>query len=134
MDKKTNKSGSNLMKLAFVGAALADLAATAYFLIGPGGKQNRKYAKSWAIKMKGDVVEKLEKAQEISEPVYHQLIDSVSAKHEKSKNTDVKDVKALANDLKKHWDTISSAVKPIKKEIVKAAAKAVKKPIAGKKK
>ena len=99
------------MKPAVLGASLAGLAATAYFFFGPEGKQHRLHTKSWAIKMKGDVVEKLEQARALSEPVYHRIIDTVAAKHEKGKKADSKEIKVLAKDLKKHWPTISAPKK-----------------------
>ena len=58
MQKTVNKS--NVVKLAVVGASLAGIAATAYFFFGPKGKKHRQHAKAWAIKMKGEVIEKLE--------------------------------------------------------------------------
>ena len=78
MAKKTTKGGSGAMKMAMLGASLAGLAA-AYFFTGTEGKKRQKHAKAWAIKMKGDVVERLETAREVSEPVYHKIIDTVAA-------------------------------------------------------
>ena len=76
---------SNVIKLAVAGASLAGLAATAYFFFGPKGKKHRQHAKAWAIKMKGDVIEKLEAAREITEPVYREIIDTVAREYEKGK-------------------------------------------------
>ena len=103
---KTTKK-SNAAGVVALGASLAGLAASAYFLLSKEGKKNQKQAKAWAIKMKGDVIEKLENAREVSEPVYHQIIDTVAAKHEKIKKNGPKEVKELAKDLKKHWSVIS---------------------------
>jgi hypothetical protein len=127
MKKKTVKSGSNVAALAFLGASLAGVAATAYFFFGPKGKQNQKHAKAWAIKMKGDVVEKLEMAREISEPAYHEIIDSVAAKYEKGMKASQGEIKALSQDLKKHWKTISKSVKAIKNAKAKGVKKVAKK-------
>jgi len=121
MKKETTKGKSSAVGVVALGASLAGLAASAYFLLSEEGKKNQKYAKAWAIKMKGDVVEKLESAREVSEPVYHQIIDTVAAKHEKIKKDGPKEVKELAKDLKKHWTTISSIAKIAKPEIKKAA-------------
>lgn len=115
MSKKTTKSGSGAMKLAMLGASLAGLAATAYFLFGPKAKKNQRQAKAWAIKMKADVIEKLEVAREVSEPAYRKIIDAVAAEYGKAKKADRKDISALAQDLKKHWRTISRAAKSAKK-------------------
>jgi hypothetical protein len=110
MKNKTTSNGSGAVKLAVLGASLAGLAASAYFFFGPNGKKNQKYAKSWAIKMKGDVVEKLEKAKEISEPVYHQIIDMVATKYAKGSKISQIEIDELAKDLKKHWKTMSAVV------------------------
>jgi len=103
-NKKTE--GSSITKIAVVGAGLAGLAASAYFFFGPKGKQNQKHLKAWAIKMKADVIEKLEKAREVSEPVYNQIIDSVSAKYKKGMKIGHEEVEELAQGLKKHWSTL----------------------------
>lgn len=115
MEKKRAKSGSSVVKVAVLGASLAGLAATAYFFFGPKGKKNQKHAKAWAIKMKGDVVEKLEKARDITEPVYHEIIDSVAAQYEKGMKAGQKEIKELARDLKKHWKTISVLARTARK-------------------
>ena len=84
MAKKSTNDNSKTVKLVAVGASVAAAAATAYFFFGPKGDEHQKHAKAWVIKMKGEIVEKLEKAKEISEPVYHQIIDSVAAEYTKS--------------------------------------------------
>src|SRR5574344_1193766 len=107
MKKEIKKGKSGASGAVALGASLAGLAASAYFLFTEDGKKAQKQAKAWAIKMKGDVIEKLENAREVSEPIYHQIIDTVAAKHEKIKKNGPKEVKELAKDLKKHWGFIS---------------------------
>ncbi|MFA5841607.1 MAG: hypothetical protein WC835_01425 [Candidatus Paceibacterota bacterium] len=127
MKKKTTTKGASAVELAVIGASLAGLAATAYFFLGPKGKKHQRETKAWAIKMKGDIVEKLEKARDISEPVYHEIINSVAARYGKEMKANHKEIAALAQDLKKHWKTISVRAKAIKRDTVKGANKAVKK-------
>ncbi len=126
MKKKTNNK-KLAAGLAVLGASLAGLAATAYFFFGPKGKANQKHAKAWAIKMKADVIAKLEAARKITEPVYHEIIDSVAKEYARGKEAGQSEVKALALDLKKHWKTISKSAKAVKDEAVKGAIKAAKK-------
>lgn len=121
------KKHDGAMRMAVIGASLAGLAATAYFFLGKEGKKNQKHAKAWAIKMKGDVVEKLENAREISEPVYHEIIDDVSSDYVKGEKAGSKEVKELAKDLKKHWKTISLVAKAAKSKVTKDAANVAKK-------
>ena len=129
MEKKTTvkKSGSNAVEIAVIGASLAGLAAAAYFFLGPKGKKHQKHAKAWAIKMKGDVVEKLETAREISEPAYHRIIDSVATKYEKGMKASHEEISELAQDLKKHWKTISNTGRTTKRKTVTSVGKATKK-------
>jgi len=126
MVKKTTANGSGAVKLAVIGASLAGLAATAYFFLGPKGQKNQKHAKAWAIKMKGDVVEKLEKANEVSEPVYHEIIDSVAKEYEKNKKAGHTEIGEIVQDLKKHWKTISKIAKSAKQDATVDAKKVVK--------
>jgi hypothetical protein len=124
MQKKTNKA--NTVKLAVIGASLAGLAATAYFLFGPKGKKNRQHAKAWAIKMKGEVVEKLESAREITEPVYREIIDTVAKEYKKGRKASQPEIEALATDLKKHWKAMSKLAIAAKQEVAKNAARVAK--------
>lgn len=127
MKNKITKGGPSVAALAFLGASLAGFAATAYFFFGPKGKKNQKHAKAWAIKMKGDVVEKLEMARDVSEPIYHEIIDSVAAEYEKNKKAGSKEIKELARDMKKHWKTISKSARNIKSNAAKGIKRVAKK-------
>ncbi len=111
MKKIQTKSSSKTLKYTAIGVSLAGLAATAYFFLGPKGKKHQQHAKAWAIKMKGDVVEKLEKARDITEPIYHNIIDTVAKEYKKGMKAGHEEINALATDLKKHWKTISKSAK-----------------------
>ncbi len=116
---KKNKNNSKVVGLAVLGASLASLAAGAYFFFGPKGKKHQKHARAWAIKMKGEVIEKLEKARQITEPAYHQIIDSVAKEYIKEKKAGQSEIAELAKDLKKHWATISKSAKAVRHEVKK---------------
>jgi len=116
--KKASHGGA--LTLGILGATVA-AGAAAYFFLGPKGAKHKKQAKAWAIKMKGDVVEKLEKVSEVSEPVYHEIINSVASEYEKGKRASQSEIAELAADLKKHWKTLSHSAKSLKKDAVKTA-------------
>lgn len=118
MAKKQN--GLSGGEMVGIGATVAALGAAAYVMFGPDAKKNKKVIRGWAIKMKGEIIEKLEDAKEISEPVYHNIIDSVSAKYSKIKKVDPKELELAVLDVKKHWKAMVKDAKPKKK------AKAVK--------
>jgi len=73
--------------------------------------------------MKGDVIEKLETASDVSEDVYHQIIDSVAGEYEKGMKASHDEITDLAQDLKKHWKIITRSKKPVKRKVVKSVKK-----------
>lgn len=114
-NKKGNKKGVSAGEVVGVGAGIAALAAASYILFGPQGKKNRKAIKGWTVKMKGEIIEKLEEAKEITEPVYHNIVDTIKAKYEKAKNVDQEDVDEVVAEIKKHWKALVKDSKPKKK-------------------
>jgi uncharacterized protein (DUF2225 family) len=100
------KDGISAGKVLGIGAGVAALSAAAYVLFGPEGKKNRKVIKGWAVKMKGEIIEKFEDAKELTEPVYHQIIDSVQAKYAKLKNIDQEELDKVVAEIKKHWKAL----------------------------
>jgi gas vesicle protein len=119
MNKKSKKGVSAKTVIGVV-AGVAALSAAAYVLFGPEGKKNRKIIRSWAVKMKSEIIEKFENAKEITEPVYHEIINNVQAKYAKMKNVDQKELTNVVNEIKKHW-------KDLKKEATRKKTKPAKK-------
>jgi len=106
-----SKKGINAGEAIGIGAGIAALSAAAYIMFGPDAKKNRKAVRGWAVKMKGEVIEKLEQAKEITEPVYHNIVDQVQAKYAKVKNIDAKELEAIVADIKKHWKSLERDAK-----------------------
>jgi ElaB/YqjD/DUF883 family membrane-anchored ribosome-binding protein len=121
MKKVNNKeSGGHKIALGVGIATVVAAAAGAYFLYGSTkGPARRKAIKTWAIKMKTEVMEEVEKMQDLSEDVYHSAIDRVSNKYAEMKGMDVKELETTVKQLKGHW-------KDIKKEAEKALKKGAK--------
>lgn len=105
-------------------AALAAAAAGAIFLYGTeAGKKQRKNIKSWSLRMKGDVIDRMEKMKEWSEESYAQVVDAVTEKYKNVKNVDPRELTAIAADLKRHWKNITRQVQGgTKKPAAKKAA------------
>ncbi len=123
MQKKTNNTGA---LAAGIGASVAAVAAAGYFLFGPKGAKNRKAISGWSVKMKGEVLEKIEKLKEVTPELYEKVIDEVSAKYLKAKGVGMEEVQAITTDLKKYWkaiakDTAPKAKKKVAKKVVQKA-------------
>lgn len=108
---KTNKKGTNTATVVGIGAGIVAISAAAYIMFGPDAKKNRKAIRGWAIKMKGEVIEKLEQAKDITEPIYHNIVEQVKSKYSKIKNIDSKELEAIVADIKKHWKSIERDAK-----------------------
>ncbi len=103
---KKQKKGVSAKQVIGVGVGVAALSAAAYLLFGPNGKKNRKIIKGWAVKMKGEIIEKFEEAKELTEPVYNEIIDKVQAKYSKMQNIDKKELEDVIAEMKKNWKAI----------------------------
>lgn len=113
-----------------VGLAAASVAALAggYLLYGAkDAAKNRKKVKGWMLKAKGEILEKIEGMQEVTEDKYHDVVEMVSKKYSGLKNVDAADLTALINDAKKHWKVMhKSLTGSPKKKPTKKASKAKK--------
>lgn len=136
--KKAQNKSTDVGVVVGVAAGVAAIAAAGYFLFGPNGKNNRKVIKGWTVKMKGEVLEKIEKLKEITPEMYDAIIDEVAAKYAKLKHVNQEEMAMVTADLKKYWKVISRDVKAkqggakkkvaaTKKVVTKVVKKAVKK-------
>ncbi|HRH30557.1 MAG TPA: hypothetical protein PK886_00615 [Candidatus Paceibacterota bacterium] len=116
MIKKQAVNKSTTGKVLAVGASIAALSAAAYVLFGPDAKKNRKKISGWATKMKGEIIEKFEKMQEVTEPIYNKVIDDVAKKYAKSKAVTEEELASIVSEIKKHWKTNSKPKKKVAKK------------------
>lgn len=113
MEKKSKsaKKGVSAKTVVGLGVGIAALSAATYLLFGPNGKKNKKTIKGWTVKMKGEIIEEFEKAKELTEPVYHNIVDKIKAKYSKIKGMDAQELEAVVNEIKKHWKGIQNQAK-----------------------
>jgi len=107
--------------------AAAVAAAGAYFLYGSEkAAQNRKTVKSWALRAKAEVLEKLEDAKEMTATEYEELIATVAGTYSGVKGATKKDLKEFAAEMQDHWKKIEKVGKSKKKDVKKAVKKVTK--------
>ncbi len=118
------KSKSNLgTTLELAGLAVAGIAG-AYFLYGKNGAKNRKKIHAWTLRAKAEVLEQLEKAKDINQGNFQEIVDKVVEKYSKSaKGATPAEIMQFAKDLKKHWSAIKSELTPKTKKTTKKTAK-----------
>lgn len=105
--KSNNTKSNNMGKVVKISAGLAAVAAAGYFFLGPKGKKNQKTTRAWMIKMKGDVIEKLESMEDITKATYDSVVDVVGSAYEVVAGSKM-EVAKLSAELKSHWKSISN--------------------------
>ena len=113
-----------------IGLAAASVAAVAggYLLYGvKDAAKNRKKVRGWALKAKGEILEKIENMQEVTEDKYQNVVDAVNKKYSSLKNVDPMELTALISDAKKHWKTIHGAIAGSKKSTKRSPKKKIAK-------
>jgi len=119
--------------VALTAAAVA--AAGVYFLHGsPQAKQNRKKVKSWMLKAKAEVLEQLEKADEMTQSQFDDIIMQVSKAYSKVQDATGTDIADFKREMKAYWPKIAKEGKVITATVATMASAAKKKASAGTKK
>lgn len=102
-------------------------AAGVAFLYGTdAGKKSRQKIKGWTLKAKGEILEKLEDAKDISEDSFNTIVSGVVSKYAKLKKVEQKEVDSLLKEMKKHWGVIKKELKGATASTKKSAKRAVK--------
>lgn len=101
--KKTGAVKKVGLGLAVTAAAVAG----AYWLYGSeNASKNRKMAKGWMLKARGEVLEAVEKLGDIDKAKYLKTVGTVLKKYAKDAST--ADMKVITKDLKDSWSHIST--------------------------
>ena len=103
------KTKSKIIKAGVGLAALA--AAGSYFLYGKKNAKNREVVAGWTLKMKGEVLDKMETIKELNEDNYYKAVDTVAARYKKLKKVSATELKHMVKELKGGWEHIKKQVK-----------------------
>ncbi len=106
MKNKPNKNKISKGKVVALGASAIALAASTYYFFGPLGKIHRTKALGWMIRMKGEIIEKIEEAGEMTKEGYNKIVDSVLDTYITAGKIAKPELQTFANNLKKQWKHI----------------------------
>ena len=103
------------------------IAAGAYFLYGSkDADKNRKTVKSWGLKAKAEVLERMEDAKKMTREEYEDMVHAVAETYAGVKGATKKDLGEFAAEMKEHWDVIEDLASNKKKDVNKAVKKVTK--------
>lgn len=103
--KKKTEDNSGAWTVA-IGAAVVAAAGAAFLYGTDAGKKSRKKIKGWTLKAKGEILEKLENAKDVSEETYAKVAAGVIDKYKKIKSIEEGELVEFAKELKGHWNSI----------------------------
>ncbi len=99
-------------KTAVAGGGIAALAAAgAYSLYGKKGAGNRERIEVWALQLKGEVLEKIEKLKTLDQKVYYKLVDETAESYGWAKRISAYELKNVTIDLKNAWAQIGKRLR-----------------------
>ena len=94
------------------GIGLAALAAAgAYFLYGKKGSKSRETIDGWALQLKGEVLEKLEKLKVVNQEVYNELVEETAERYGRVKRVSASELANVTKEMKAAWANISKEIK-----------------------
>lgn len=126
--KKEGLSGGEKVGIGVALTAAAMAAAGSYFLYAsPNAAKNRKKVKSWTLKAKGEVLEAMEKAGNMTAEEYQSIVDGVVAGYAQMKSASKADLKDFKDEMMQNWQKLAKQAGVTKKAAKKSAKKAVKK-------
>jgi hypothetical protein len=98
--------------MAGAGAGLAAITAVGtYLLYGERGAENRVRISGWVLKMKGEILEKVEELGELNEEDYYRIVDEVSARYAKLEKVGAAELMHLTIELRGAWKHLSEHLK-----------------------
>ena len=97
-----------------VGAGIGLAAITAlgtYLMYGERGAKNREIIAGWALKMKGEDLEKMEDLKEINKEAYYKIVDEVAVRYARLERVSASELQHLTEELKGAWSHLSKQLK-----------------------
>lgn len=101
------KTGAAIGIGAGLAAAAVGAALGSYLLTGKQAAKTKKVLKSWMLKAKGELLEQMENAGNISEEMYNDAVDKLADKYSKMTGVAKDEVDDMAKELKKQYKVMS---------------------------
>ena len=132
MAKKNSKndglSGGEKVGIGVALTTAAVAAAGAYFLYGsPNAAKNRKKVKGWMLKAKGEVLQVLEQAGNLTAEEYQAAVEKIAAGYGSMKDISKTELDEFKKEMMTYWKKIASGTATAKKKARKTVKKAAKK-------
>lgn len=117
----SKKDDSSKAGIAGAIAGVAAAAAGLVYFYGPKGDKRRKKLKGWMLKVKGEVLTRLEEAEELSKEKYDEIVDKAIDSYRDAKDASEKELDELKERLKGEWEHIKQVAQEKGEELKEVA-------------
>lgn len=123
----TKNNSKKIAVGAGLAAAAAAVAAGAYWLYGAeDAAKHRKQVRSWMLKARAEVMDAIEKMEDIDKKKYIALVQEVVGKYSKMSGVSAKEIAQATRDLKSAWEHMEPSRRPAAKKALKRGVKKAK--------
>lgn len=123
----TQKNTGTGMTIGVAAAVAGAAAAGAYWLYGAkGAAKHRKLARSWMLKARAEVLERVEGADLLDRETYTKIVTDVVKNYSKVKDATGEQVAQVTKDLMSAWGHMQKAYKQATPKAVKKSPRAKK--------
>ena len=94
------------------GVRMAALTAAGnYFIHGRHAGENRIRIRGWALQLKGELLQQMEKLNKINQQSYNALVDKIARRYGRVKRANAYELKHITTELKNAWSHIGMTVR-----------------------
>lgn len=135
---KTRQAATKSVREHPAGVAVAVTAALAagvgaYYLYGSKhAAQNRKKVKSWMLRARAELLEKIEELDIMDDEHYAEVVDAIAKRYARLKDATREEVQDFKQEMKGYWPEIEDSARGTLKVAGRAAAKAAVRDVADK--
>jgi len=116
-------SQPSLHLASFLAGAAATALVGGYYLYGRNGAQHRKQVERWLLEAKADILERMQKTQDVTEDQYRRIVDEVLSRYQSAKGVTEERAAEAASSFKHKWEDMREAAKRASEEARKELAK-----------
>jgi hypothetical protein len=98
-------------KVLGAGIGLAAAAAAGTYFYGKHGAEHREALKGWTLRMRGEVMNKLDRLKEVNQARYDEIVDETVQRYGRMKRVGAAEMKHIAAELKNAWVHIAEQTK-----------------------
>lgn len=101
---------------AFLAGVATTVLIGGIYLYGRDGTRHRDQVERWVLKAKAEILERVQKTQDMTEEQFHTVVDEVLNRYADMKEVGAERAAEVSSDFKKKWEQLRAAAVRASKE------------------